>query len=537
MHKVVRIIGWLCLLGLVTLGLMATSGCPDADRKAKASRWNPNVTVETIYGKVKGYLSSADTYGWKAIPYAKAPVGQLRWKAPQSPAPWTGVRAATTFCDSCSQFNLDASAIVGKDDCLYLNLWRPKSEETALPVYVWIHGGGNSFFTASMDRLDGVNMAGKGNMVVVTLNFRLGILGWFTHPALRNGKNPQDDSGNYGTLDIIKALEWVRDNIAAFGGDPGNVTIAGESGGGQNVRTLLVSPIAARLFHKAVIESAGGDTSTLEKGDAHANRLIERLLVHDRKAADTAAAKALREKMSNPDIEKYLRSKSITQLMKEHEILFGAMIKFPNCFTDGSVIHKNGFDAFDVPENYNQVPLMMGSNKDEIKLFMGLGPYFDMLEPENYERSARVESEKWRMKAVDNLAQKISAYPSQPAVYAYRFDYGAYHPDGYNAWPTDHDGVNYALRFGAAHALEISFFWGNSYYYSFTDIIFREDNRKGYEALTDAMMSYLARFVKTGNPQDAGGVMWEPWSNKPLMPKRILLDADNKSTIIKMANR
>jgi len=536
-NGILKAVRCLWLPSLIALGLIITIGCTACVQKGKTLVWKPGTTVTTLYGKIKGYESSQDTYGWKAIPYARPPVGELRWKAPQNPNPWNDVYDATVFCEKCPQFTRDASSIVivGKEDCLYLNIWRPKSKETGLPVYLWIHGGGNSVFTASADRLDGTKMAGKSKIVIVTINYRLGPMGWFTHPALRHGKNVKDDSGNYGTLDILKALEWVRDNIEAFGGDPGNVTIAGESAGAKNVITLLISPLAAGLFHKAIAESCGGETSPITNGDTNATAVIDRLLKNDGTVTDSSAAKIHREKMSNADIERYLRSKTVEALLKGHDMLFGPMIKFPNCFTDGAVIHKEGLDALNEPNKYNQVPIILGSNKEEMKLFMGLGPYFSQMDPATYQQVTQTKSDEWKLKAVDNIAKKLAAHDSQPGVYAYQFNYGAYNPDGYNAWPTNLDGVNYALKFGASHALEISFFWGNRFFFGLEKIIFREDNRKGYEALTNSMMSYVAQFVRTGKPGAVDGIFWNPWSDREGESKRISFDANNTEARIEMS--
>jgi para-nitrobenzyl esterase len=426
-------------------------------------------------------------------------------------------------------------AIAGKEDCLYLNIWRPKSAETGLPVYFWIHGGGNSVWTASFALFDGVKMARKSNMVIVTINYRLGPMGWFTHPALRHGKNTKDGSGNYGTLDIIKALEWVRDNIDAFGGDPGNITIAGESAGAFNVLSLLISPIAKGHFHKAIVESGRQRVNPISTGDAHANAVVERLLVNDGTVADKSAAKAYLAKMSNAEIEKYLRSKSAGEMLKGHEMLFGTMIKFPNIFADGTVVSKDGFDALKDPNRYNQVPIILGTNKDEVKLFMGLGSQYDKLDHATYQKIAKARSEQWKLDGVDSVAKKLTAHKTQPDVYAYQFIYGAYNPGGYNAWPVDHKGVNYALKFGASHVLEVSFFWGNRWLFGLEKLLFREDNRMGYEALTSAMMSYVAQFAKTGKPGAVVGVLWEPWSNSEGKSKRILFDANDKKALIGMA--
>jgi len=217
--------------------------------------------------------------------------------------------------------------------------------------------------------------------------------------------------------------------------------------------------------------------------------------------------------------------------------MFGPMIKFPNIFADGTVVSKDGYDALKDPNKYNQVPIILGTNKDEVKLFMGLGSHYDKLDHATYQKAAQARSDEWKLDGVDNVAKKLRAHKTQPDVYAYQFNYGAYNPGGYNAWPVDHKGVNYALKFGACHVLEIPFFWGNRWFFGLEKLLFREDNKMGYEALTSAMMSYIAQFTRTGKPGAVGGVLWEPWSNSEGESKRILFDANDKKALIGMSKK
>ena len=267
----------------------------------------PAPIVQTSYGAVKGSEDEAGTWVWKAIPFARPPAGDLRWKAPLDPEPWDGVREETQFCSACTQYDqLGGNSITGSEDCLYLNIWRPQSEETDLPVYVWIHGGGNSIGSAAGDPgTYGANLVSKSNMVFVSVNYRLGPFGWFTHPALRSGEpgDEEDGSGNYGTLDLMQALRWIQDNIEAFGGDPDNVTITGESAGAMNVLSLMISPAAENLFHRALAQSPLTISVPVETGEASAHDVLLKLLVNDGIAVDQAAAEAYLDSMSNAEIE------------------------------------------------------------------------------------------------------------------------------------------------------------------------------------------------------------------------------------------
>ena len=211
-------------------------------------------------GPITGLLDERETHAWLGIPFAAPPVGEGRWSAPRPLPPRDDVLKATAFGPPCPQLwgrmsglAGEPGEVVGNEDCLYLNVWAPRKIEQPLPVMVWIHGGGNTIGTAAT--YPGPRLAGDQQVVVVTTNYRLGVLGWMSHPALRAGRDPLDGSGNYGLLDLVAALDWVQDNIAAFGGDPERVTIFGESAGGGNVFGLMASPRARGLFHRAIAQS------------------------------------------------------------------------------------------------------------------------------------------------------------------------------------------------------------------------------------------------------------------------------------------
>lgn len=217
--------------------------------------------VATASGLVEGTVSADGSVGiFKGIPFAAPPVGELRWKAPQPVAPWEGVRKTTEFGARCMQAQLFKDMVFrdpgSSENCLYLNVWTPAANaKTALPVMVWIYGGGFQAGAASEPRQDGENLAKKG-VVVVSMNYRLGLFGFFSHPELtkESGRNA---SGNYGLLDQAAAVQWVRDNIAAFGGDPSNVTIFGESAGSMSVNAQVATPLTKGLFKQAIGESGG----------------------------------------------------------------------------------------------------------------------------------------------------------------------------------------------------------------------------------------------------------------------------------------
>jgi para-nitrobenzyl esterase len=225
--------------------------------------------VRTESGLVSGTRLPPITV-FKGIPYAAPPTGLNRWQPPEPPPKWTGIRSATQFGPSCAQYieadrqpwthEFRAHGQVS-EDCLFLNIWTPAANANAkLPVLVFLHGGSNVTGSGSIDVLSGEGLARRG-VVMVTLNYRLGILGFLTHPDL-TAESPRHVSGNYGLLDQIAALQWLRRNISAFGGDPSRITLAGQSAGAFDISCLILSPLAKGLFQRAIMESGGNPTSS-----------------------------------------------------------------------------------------------------------------------------------------------------------------------------------------------------------------------------------------------------------------------------------
>jgi len=222
-----------------------------------------NLIVETRYGKVQGSKQGSISV-WKGIPFAQPPTGERRFRSPQPPEPWTGVREATAFSPMAPQVQEAPAGLVGanravdlrpmSEDCLSLNIWSPGADQEKRPVMVWIHGGAFTLGSASDPWYDGTSFAANHNIVVVTLNYRLGILGFVYLKNLAGADAGY--TGNCGLLDQIAALHWVRENIAAFGGDPDNVTVMGESAGAMSIGTLLGMPAAHGLFQRAVLQSS-----------------------------------------------------------------------------------------------------------------------------------------------------------------------------------------------------------------------------------------------------------------------------------------
>ncbi len=486
-----------------------------------------DVTLRTTdSGQVVGYVDGSGARVWKGIPFAAPPVGELRWRAPQPPTAWDGVREALSAGPVCPQLASalagaaasNGSNMVGQEDCLYLNVFAPENAK-GLPVMFWIHGGGNSIGTGAT--YDGSGLATRRGVVVVTVNYRLGPFGWFAHPDLKDG-DPLDDSGNYGTLDVIRALEWTRDNVAAFGGDPNNVTVFGESAGGFDTLAMMASPLAKGLFHRAIVESGGFSTTPMdvagnfasEGGHPNSAReIVDHLLVRDGTVPDLAAARSYQSDMTSAKLRDYLSGKTAENIFATFDSGSAtlAMINVPNNLGDGHVLPAMTTDAiFSNADQYNVVPVILGTNRDEVALFMALNPQyqdrflwlFPRLKNEaEYLRAVRYGSKAWKARGVDALADAMTA-SGNPNVYAYRFD-----------WDEEGSRFGYDLSkaFGAAHGTEIAFVFG-SFDSSPLGAMYAASPHK--DGLSNSMMSYWTQFAVTGNPgtgRDGKEVPWKSW--------------------------
>jgi len=520
--------------------------------------------VITVFGTVNGSVSH-DALIWNGVPYAKPPVGDLRWKAPVDPDPWTHVRSAVAARSACTQGVTDkfwrpGAHFTGSEDCLYLNIYRPNTDTTGLPVFVWIHGGANVIGSAKL--YNGVALAKRGNIIVVVIQYRLGMLGWMTHPALRDGGTTDDQSGNYGTLDQMKALAWVENNIAAFGGDPNKVTVGGQSAGGQAVMNLIITPKTDVLFQQAFAESpALGQLMPLTAtatGDTQANEVIDWLLVDDGTVANLTDAATHRGSMSNTQIQTYLRGKKVKKILQAAIGGPGAatgQMPVPSPFMDGNVIPTTSWWETIHAGNFKKVPLIIGTTKYEYKDLMTLygslmklyaatpsGKYswddlygvlngkhtFDQVLPAArdkvaYEQSGLLKSREWQAEC-NAIARAIKVNSAANTVYSYLFTW---------AGGGDPKLTNFQKIFGASHAQDVPFFFGNEkdlFGYSFT-----KANKVGRVALQGAMMDYLLAFVKTGDPNPAGSTLlnWTQWNNAA--DKYITFDADLNNYILAMS--
>jgi len=493
---------------------------------------------DTTSGTVVGSSTLSGAHAWLGIPYAEAPVGDLRWKAPAPAGSWPAAWLALEAGSVCTQIaDLLSNAPegmfgrpIGSEDCLYLNVWAPPfspggvpTGDARLPVMVWIHGGGNSIGDGG--GYNGESLAQTYNVIVVTFNYRLGPFGWFTHPALETG-NALDDSGNYGSLDAVLVLDWVQENIEVFGGDPGNVTVFGESAGSRDTLSMMITPEATGKFHRAIAESGGISTTEFAVGRNYiedgghprsSREVVNSLLVADGSALDRDEAILVQNAMSPAEIAAYLHGKSNVEIMSMYDGGYGGMISWPHMFKDGTVFPMaDPLTLLQDTGTYNEVPLIIGSNRDESKLFMVLDPRFvnfvaglpaGAKDPAYYALYSRYTTDAMKATSVDGIASVLSQTPGQPGVWAYRFDW--------DEEPVYLGLVDVGFLLGAAHSLEIAFvFYDFSQFMvpSFSSLVYTPENLPGRLELGSSMSSYWAEFAYNGDPAQGRSGTEPPWA-------------------------
>ncbi|MET0285027.1 MAG: carboxylesterase/lipase family protein, partial [Polyangiales bacterium] len=498
---------------LLALGLLAA--CGDEDEGGVFGR---DLVAHLNDGDVQGERSG-ESVRFLKIPYAAPPVGDLRWKAPQPAPAWSGVRKETQFASPCPQLANSQGPTSANEDCLYLNVWAPSPAPEKAPVMVWIHGGGN-FAGSAGDKVptqiameqaplfyDGQFFAARQGVVLVSLNYRLGPFGFFAHPALGAEGSPQ---GNQGLLDQNAALQWVRDNIEAFGGDPANVTIFGESAGSADVCYHVVSPLGAGLFQRAISQSGGCTTGPSGDRDSTATEAAKGVLAYEKAVGCDGLA--------------CLRGKSVEQLLAQsmQPNPSGGFFDTPMWrfapVTGTPFLPEAPVQAF-ARGTVNRVPYLLGSNTDEGTLFTfttpvtsaeaytqrlrqgygELAPQLEALYPaskfnNDYTAAmARVIGDSGLVCGTHDTA-RLAAQAGLP-VFMYNFNV---------PWT-----VGFGLL-GAAHGAEISHVFGAPYMPT-----------PDQERVSSAMNTYWATFAKTGDPNFAGApALWPAFGDD----RRLQLD-------------
>ena len=360
--------------------------------------------VQTDKGEIQG-LKQDGVDAFLGIRYAAPPTGERRFKAPVEAEAWTGIADATGYGAPCMQlyspsgprttdltremqafFPTFAESKIDNEDCLFLNIWTPDATGGSRPVMVWFHGGGYAYGSGNWPAYNGRNLAEKGDVVVITVNHRLNAFGYL-NLSERFGED-YAQSGNVGNLDLVRALEWVRDNVASFGGDPGNVTIMGESGGGSKVSHLMAMPAAQGLFHKAIVQSGPGVTSgKADEAAAYASAILEKAGVktveqlHALPAEDLIAA----VRAATPPGSGLGRGPRLGPI------------------ADGAVVPRDPFVP-QAPAQARDIPLLIGYNKDEMTLFLAAQPWFGTLDDAALDAMAASMDE--------DFAKTVAAYRS-----------------------------------------------------------------------------------------------------------------------------
>jgi len=488
---------------IVFASLQATAGTGDCRE------------IQTDKGKITGAANDkSGVCSYLGVPYAAPPVGKLRFSAPVEHEPWAETLVADKYAEQCVQFPISlfsSTKITGREDCLYLNVWHPRGESAGLkPVMFFIHGGGFIYGTGAQDIYEGTTLAQRGDVVVVTINYRLGPFGFLAHPALMDELGR---TGNYGIYDMLEALRWTKKNIGNFGGDPGNVTIFGESAGGISVGLLLASPLGKDLFHKAIIESGPVIllTSTLDKALEEGKEGAGLL-----GCADPGTAADCLKNVPAGEIMKVVPP--TMSFISETESK-GGLPYMPISGTDllpepmVSTIRKGDFDR--------NIPVILGSNKDEAAYFTASKKIeteeeFNSVYNE-YAESAReafgidafsanllskypLSSYQTPKKAFNDifcdvaftcptrlLAKQLTA--KQPDVYLYHFVKSPQENGPMADW-------------GAFHGSELAFVFGN---FSFMGIKF---NSKDNRVLASKMIGYWSSFARDGRPHVEGLPEW-----------------------------
>ena len=481
--------------------------------------------IKTSSGMVQGQASSLveSVVAWSDIPFAQPPVGDLRWRAPRAliaPNQRIANKEDTACVQKASNYGgVEGDGIVGSEDCLYLDIKAPADfREKNYPVMFWIHGGGNT--TGLKDYYDYSKLAAAKGVVVVSANYRLGALGWFSHPTIQDPQTGLDKTANFGTLDIIEALKWVKDNIDSFGGDPDNVTIFGESAGGHNVYALLASPLSDGLFHKAISQS--GYTSSHSVLDAinenARNPLVKRgswqIVNQIVKSSDSASE--VRRQLKSIDARKF-----VGLYYKEEGI-----DSMPLTTRDGIVIPDIGLlAALGEPQYAKNVPVMAGATKDEVALWNGLHRYFmdteyrftkllppivTIKDPALFNLWVRTRSHAWKLRGVDIPLQSLEA-AGYDKLYAYRFDWDHQERSMFADFPN---------ILGAAHGTDIAFVTGDYKYGPISSYVYPEGSAR--DEMEETIMSAWSNFASIGSPGADMAINWDQFTSS--LPTYIHLD-------------
>jgi para-nitrobenzyl esterase len=532
---------------IAILILLVTASCSTISNFNETDK---DIVVKSQSGNYLG-IEAADLYVFKGVPYAKPPVGALRWRAPRDVDYLDAIIDATEFKNECVQpkdnssiFNRNLST--GDEDCLYLNIYVPKNQNSLnknkFPVMYWIHGGSNIWGAGS--DYDFSNLATSQQVIVITINYRLGLFGWFASPFFAETAEGLDKSYNFGHLDIIKGLEWVNQNISSFGGDKNNVTIFGESAGGSNTLTMIASPLAEGLFHKAISQSGYVSSYSAEYAES-----ISEL------SSKNIFAENIKYLTDSNEIVDYLQGLTQTEVYEKYIATAEKYVYpiTPITIRDGIVIPNEGvYKALEKTDP--SLVVVAGTNKDEMNYWFVNSEYFYDTSFEirrtlkrseaNLRSWNKYRSAIWRYKGAEEPLRRMSK--SNDNLYSYRLD-----------WDEEDEGIfgDYSLFVGAAHGIDIPFI-ANSFDmeqipWYIKNILFPESTAEGRDALSALMMRYWGNIAKYGDPNVFVPQKWEKFTasdnqmiildnpqdpnfgmvTNPVMPKTLLKEIESDSAL------
>jgi len=449
--------------------------------------------VETNSGLVRGQAETETaTCVWRGVPYAAPPVGMLRWKAPQPTPPWSGVRDTTQFGHICMQRGGEGMS----EDCLYLNIWRP-AKSGSFPVIVFIHGGG---YHGGSGNLRGDRLSQAGDVVIVSINYRLNIFGFMAHPKLRKA-SPHNSTGGYGAMDQAYSLKWVQENIEAFGGDPENVTIFGQSAGGQSICSMIATPLARGMFQRAIFQGGGGQAAyELEQ------------------AYEIARGSFEKAGCGFDDIDCMLDMPADGLLAKAAGHISKAFDYYP-CI-DGYVLTGTPQEMIEAGD-FSRVPVLAGSNLDEFAMAVNLVPKYFFAMPFQYENKiikgmgatpeeAKRLTELYPLSDFGNRPNRAMArmYAADAALTCpMRSSVAAIVDQGLPAYlfKFEYKGMKYGKVLGSFHGAELPFIFGELD----RDRLYNSHNIEEAQELGRIIQGYWLNFAKTGDPNGEGLPEWK----------------------------
>jgi para-nitrobenzyl esterase len=485
------------------------------EAEPKAESQDQALIRATAFGDVKG-AALGESLVWYAVPYGAAPVGEKRWAAPEDPEVWEDVRDCSEPGEAALQSSMNyetfQNELSGTEDCLNLDIYAAPDAEK-LPVLVYIHGGNNQ--TGSSREIEGSKVAVRDNCVYVSLNYRLGLLGFNCLPALQTEEN---STGNYTLLDIAKALDWVKANIESFGGDPENITVSGFSAGGRDVMALLISPMFQGKFQKAIAFSGGMTTADEAASARQIAAALAPLAVEDEKAEDEAAAMEWLL-TDGEDVKEYLYSltgERLAPLMGNAGIRMSA---FPHLYTDGTVLPEEGFET----GTYNSVPVLMLTGSTEFSLFCSFDGYYMTPDYTALDEDTQAAgkafartygSDMYRIFNTQCSAQTMFDHYGSD-IYLCQVEYGS------------DKSLTPLPAMGSFHGIFVPMLTDNHTYGSFGDFTV-----PGYQAMAEVFNDYLANFLKSGSPNGEGLEEWSAWT--PDSPLTMVFDADGEKAAVEL---